>query len=442
MRKISFSAFLIILLAAFTGCSTVLGIVSRSVEMPESSFTGSQTEWPQFNGAGGDIFAGFAKEKITPENRAFLAGYSAVTRKSWGVHSDLWAKCLALEDKNGNDVVIVSLDLIGMLPNDIQKIREKVGKAAPGRILFTFTHTHSAPDTYGIWGATAFGIPLVSGKDPEYMEFLNEKTAACVDNSVKNIGPAKIAFAQKAISVKNLAGAQTDEIDNNLSVMQIRKNDGKVITLSNFAIHPGASVFSLISQDLVYYFASFVEKRTYGEAMFINGAQGGVQPRFIEQKWTKKWREAKRIGERLGKETIDALVNHSVMFADNDIVLKKKYIYPAMQNKNFIKAAKYGFLPEFRDKDGKLETEVNYLRIGGAGIITAPGEVFPNLGLEVRKEMKDKITFFFGLTNAELGYMLTPEDYHSGKYRYAVNVSIGSDIGDQWRKAARDLLKD
>lgn len=429
------------LLALFlAGCSTAIGIISRSVEIPEPSLIGSQTEWPKIGEGKGEIFAGFAKEKITPKDRAFLAGYGAVTRKSWGVHSDLWAKCLAFEDKNGNDAVIVSLDLIGMLPNDIQKIKEKVKNVAPGRILFTFTHTHSAPDTYGIWGATAFGIPLVSGKDPEYIEFLAEKTAACVDNSVKNIGPAKIVFAQKKISMKNLAGAPTDEIDDNLSVMQVQKSNGKIITLVNFAIHPDASVFSLISQDLVYYLENFVEKRTYGEFMFVNGAQGGVQPRFINNKWTKKWSEAKRIGERLGREAMDALVNHSVVFSENSIVFKKKYFYPAMQNKNFIKAAKYGFLPELRGEDGKLETEVNYLRIGNAGIITAPGEAFPTLGLSVRKAMKDEITFFFGLTNAGLGYMLTRDDYHSGKYRYAVNVSIGEDIGEKWRESAMELL--
>lgn len=438
MKKI----FLFVLLALFlSGCSTAIGIVSRVVETPEPSLTGAQSEWPKIGKGKGEISAGFAKEKITPKNRAFLAGYGAVTRKSWGVHSDLWAKCLALEDKNGNDAVIVSLDLIGMLPDDIQKIKEKVGNVAPGRILFTFTHTHSAPDTYGIWGATAFGIPLVSGKDPEYIEFLAEKTAACVDNSVKNIGPAKIVFAQKKISVKNLAGAPTDEIDDNLSVMQVQKSNGKIVTLVNFAIHPDASVFSLISQDLVYYLDHFVEKRTYGESMFVNGAQGGVQPRFISKKWTKKWSEAKRIGERLGREAMDALVNHSAVFSENGIVLKKKYFYPAMQNKNFIKAAKYGFLPELRGENGNLETEVNYLRIGNAGIITAPGEVFPSLGLKVRKAMKDEITFFFGLTNAELGYMLTREDYLSGKYRYAVNVSIGEDIGEKWRESALELLK-
>lgn len=437
MKKL---AIFMLLSLFLTGCSTALGIISNSVEIPEPSLTGSQTEWPKIGEGKGEIFAGFAKEKITPKGRAFLAGYSAITRKSWGVHSDLWAKCLALEDKNGNDAVIVSMDLIGMLPNDIQKIKEKVGNIAPGRILFTFTHTHSAPDTYGIWGATLLGIPLVSGRDPEYIEFLAEKTAACVDNSVKNIGPAKIVFAQKKISVKNLAGAPTDEIDDNLSVMQVRKSDGKIITLVNFAIHPDASVFSLISQDLVYYLENYVEKRTYGESMFVNGAQGGVQPRFINHKWHKKWNEAKRIGERLGRETMDALVNHSAAFSENSIVFKKKYFYPAMQNKNFIKAAKYGFLPEFRDKDGNLETEVNYLRIGNAGIITAPGEAFPNIGLSVRKAMKDEITFFFGLTNAELGYMLTRDDYLSGKYRYAVNVSIGEDVGEKWRKAAMELL--
>ncbi|MEK7123953.1 MAG: hypothetical protein AAB851_03630 [Patescibacteria group bacterium] len=55
---------------------------------------------------------------------------------------------------------------------------------------------------------------------------------------------------------------------------------------------------------------------------------------------------------------------------------------------------------------------------------------------------KNEITFFFGLTNSAFGYILRAEDYHSGKYRYATNVSVGSDIGEEWKKAALELLED
>ena len=56
-----------------------------------------------------------------------------------------------LEDARGNIAVIVSCDLIGLLPDEIKKIFNGVKTVGKDRIFLTTTHTHSGPDVIGIW---------------------------------------------------------------------------------------------------------------------------------------------------------------------------------------------------------------------------------------------------------------------------------------------------
>ena len=63
---------------------------------------------------GGDLEAGAAKVKITPPTPFWMSGYAARTHPSEGVLQDLWARALAVRDAEGNRVVLVSTDLIGL----------------------------------------------------------------------------------------------------------------------------------------------------------------------------------------------------------------------------------------------------------------------------------------------------------------------------------------
>src|SRR5262249_10828995 len=57
---------------------------------------------------------GLAQVKITPERPVFLAGYASRDRPYDKVTTDLWAKALALEDRDGHVAVLVTTDLIGL----------------------------------------------------------------------------------------------------------------------------------------------------------------------------------------------------------------------------------------------------------------------------------------------------------------------------------------
>jgi hypothetical protein len=55
--------------------------------------------------------AGAASTKITPERRLHMAGYAGRKEPVEGTEQDLFGKALAIEDREGNRVVLVTLDL-------------------------------------------------------------------------------------------------------------------------------------------------------------------------------------------------------------------------------------------------------------------------------------------------------------------------------------------
>src|SRR5437868_15172379 len=58
--------------------------------------------------------AGAAKIAITPEKSMWMSGYAARTRPADGKWSDLWAKALVIEDRQGARAVLVTMDLVGI----------------------------------------------------------------------------------------------------------------------------------------------------------------------------------------------------------------------------------------------------------------------------------------------------------------------------------------
>ena len=92
--------------------------------------------------------AGVAVIDITPAGSIWMSGYAARTKPSDGVDYPLHAKALAIEDKRGHRVVIVTTDLIG-LPREItDPVSARLGQAHNLRrseILFNSSHTHAGP---------------------------------------------------------------------------------------------------------------------------------------------------------------------------------------------------------------------------------------------------------------------------------------------------------
>src|SRR6266446_3861685 len=58
--------------------------------------------------------AGIATVRITPDKPVPMAGYASRTKPYENVAQDIYAKALALEDRQGHRAVLVTTDLIGI----------------------------------------------------------------------------------------------------------------------------------------------------------------------------------------------------------------------------------------------------------------------------------------------------------------------------------------
>src|SRR5712692_9714979 len=95
-----------------------------------------------------DYKAGVGRILITPEKPIYMSGYAGRNHPSEGAIHDLWAKALAIEDRMGARVVIVTTDLIG-LPRGIAdlvaaRIQKEYG-IERAHLVLNSSHTHTGP---------------------------------------------------------------------------------------------------------------------------------------------------------------------------------------------------------------------------------------------------------------------------------------------------------
>jgi len=67
-----------------------------------------------------------------------------------------------------------------------------------------------------------------------------------------------------------------------------------------------------------------------------------------------------------------------------------------------------------------VSTEINAIRLGDTAIVGTPGELFSELGAEVRRRSPFPTTIFAGYCQGVLGYVATAEEYAFGGYEPAV----------------------
>jgi len=138
---------------------------------------------------GKPLQAGLATSDITPPVGVELCGYGHyLGRKSTGVHQNLLARALVLE-QDGRKAVLVSCDLIDIQKHLTHKTRRLVEDTCgiPGdSVMISCIHTHSGPTTIDLigWGE----------KDAAYLEALPGRIARAVQDANDNLTPVELAW--------------------------------------------------------------------------------------------------------------------------------------------------------------------------------------------------------------------------------------------------------
>lgn len=377
-----------------------------------------------------ELFIGVSKQAVNPPIGSFIAG-DKQNRVFTGILDSLFAKAMVVYDGK-EAVAIVTIDCIGLLYTDLQKIREKVSKedfAIPlsaENTIISSTHTHSGPDVVGLWGKDY----TASGVDPEYMETLTEAVVAQIKAAAGALKPAKGYYGQTTFGEGVVANICDEEIDRTLTTLVFEDADrNALVSLTNFSCHPTFldGTFSEVSADFVAGFYQEMKRELpTAEHLFFQGAIGGwIQPTTGRGDYLT----ALNFGKEMAKASIQGLEQPKFLQSHDISFQSIKIKFPiANQNWKLMMQAGIINLPV----SDELETELISLKIGEATFVTHPGETAPLYGLQTKAFMAEGPQFVIGLGQDALGYILKPSyfsDQSLPHAPYLTSMSLGPDTG-------------
>jgi hypothetical protein len=393
--------------------------------------------------ANSDFLAGSASRVITPalgEQPIFLAGFQN-NRRAIAVHSELYARALALR-LDEQAFVLVVCDLIGLGRPDVDDVRAAL--AAPGiqaELVVACTHTHSGPDTIGLWGPE----PCVSGIDTGYIGALKQIVVALAEEALTFCCPVRLRCAATRLPGYIANHRTPGLVDDELTALQFEKPDGEIVaTLLNLACHPEVldETSFVISADYAGAACQAVEAAVGGMALHVSGALGGMLSPAIAE------RDAAGVaamGRAYAEAAIQALARAPLVDIDRLEVRRIVFDLP-LANPIFAMAQETGIVRS-RDSGDRLSTTCTYVDLGSAQLIGIPGELLPRLGFELKAALPGPGRVLIGLADDELGYILpddefvTPADYWHPGAQYEESMSPGSNTGSLVLAAAKRLIR-
>jgi len=250
-----------------------------------------------------DWKAGAAKIIITPTEPMYLAGFVSREVPAEGTAMDLYAKSLAIEDRNGTRFVMVTLDLVEVtyqLRDDVvAAAREQFG-LAPESLLLHCSHTHCGPELrYTELEFMKFTDPLSKERCLRYNEFLKEKIIAVIGEAIEGLAPATISYGNDSCGFAMNRRLKSDKptgnpylnspnpeavVDHDVPVLTVREADETLsAVVFGYACHNTSMNISEWHGDYAGHAQGMIEEAHPGTvALFMMGCGGdqNAYPRF------------------------------------------------------------------------------------------------------------------------------------------------------------------
>ncbi len=389
---------------------------------------------------------GAAKRVITPDPLLAVSGGVGIPKPANTQRGDLFVRALVLE-KGDTRIAIAVVDNLGWPAALGNRSRALVKGIAPENIMIGATHTHSGPDAYA--------FPNEKGEtaaDLAYLDQCVQKIADAINEALQGLQPASLKIAEGEAKGKIAYNYYAPQLyDPRCNVIQAigkeGENKGKVLaTLVNYAIHPEVigSGRGILSPDMCGPLYDRIEEVTGGMAIFVNGAQGGMVTADNRREGGKEafdYAECTRIGHLLADEAL-RIVKDADLQEDPSLFCTTKMVSFPVESPMMQFILKHSPLKMQNADEKNIQTQVNLLNIGTAQVLTIPGEALPNIGYYLKRKMKGKQAFLFGLMNDGFGYILTKVDFNSFKrYSYVTETSLGEMTGEILIKEALRLIE-
>lgn len=436
---------------------------------------------------------GFYEKEITPPLGGCMPGYFS-ERLAEDVILPLYAKALAIEAA-GNCVLMVAMDglFVDKYVYDIavKRITERTGIPAD-RIMINATHAHTGGPVKSL------NDPPFYKADPEYLNVLARSVADCGILAWQRLAPATAKFAQTDVygisfirnfrmkdgSIRTNPGRLNPEIVEPLGQIDpafpvlffFDEAENPIGMLSNFALHHDCVAGTRYCSDYSGVMGREM-KKTFGMdfvSVFINGACGNINHVNVEEVPHEKRdyylknglrlaEEAKRLygqAEAFPIDTVDGKLEHIAIPRHQvpaEEVEEVKHLIATIPmegleiNINNVdspeyKRAKADRLLRFINMPDELPVPVQALRIGGAILFSASGEIFTEYGKYMKAHSPLPVNMVAEIANGGPScYIPTPQAFHPTVYESRIPSSMlipeaGATIAELAVKLAKELV--
>ena len=400
-----------------------------------------------------------------------------------GIHDELLVTTLALE-ADGVRSVIVAADLLGFPDDFVAEARAEIERRTgipAGSVLLCASHTHYGPALKGDEGTEP------SADMRAYRANLKYVLAGSAQAALSRVEPARVGFGvgESHIGINRrerrpdgrivLGQSPEGPCDREVRLVRLDTAAGKPLAaLVNVACHPvsAAGQMRLLSADYIATMRQVVESFTGATCLFLQGAAGDINP--VEMRHSLE--PARRLGVMLGGEAAKIFEATATAPAEGLAVRSARLDLPALTYPSVeegersvadlgaqmarlkAESAKEGSLwwaqhrlQQAESRLGSLRSgvtlppvvaELGALRFGDVALVTAPGEIFTQTGIEIKQRSPLARACFVGYANGSIGYVPVPSAYEEGGYEVTHACRVGPEAAERIRDTALELLRE
>ena len=423
------------------------------------------------------------------EEEHYVGGSLSITKKlATDVKDDQKVRTIAISDGRGISIFAV-LDSFGLANNEVRVIREKFQAYADANNLeitsinISCLHQHSCVDTFGLNGdivgalftssiKNLLGLELSSGKNKNYMENLYKVTVQSMVDAVDDMKEGQLYYGSIDMSeyIKDKRDPQV--FDGELNRFRFVPADGSRETwLVNLPVHCvglGAGGTTLTG-DYPFYMERYINENADANFIQILGAELALTSKYPED----IYRDPAIIEEHgdgyAGLITFGEILGELACSITNDkeilpiLNVRYKEVFVPIENSIFKIAGRGGLLTNTVLRDGLAYytvSEVGYAEFGtDLAIAIIPGELAPEIAYggaispedswdgttwnySAFADVTDRRLIVFGITNDQVGYMMTENDWRSYLTENEEIVSTGPKAGAVIAETYLDLYNE
>lgn len=413
---------------------------------------------------------------IDPPVGMRMGGFSERDHGCSGIHDHLYASVLAVEDK-GEAAVMVCCDVIGLDRIGVGQVRDIVcakRNIKPQNIMISATHTHSGIAASRMNGATFVKVESDSEQEGDYYRLMLQKIAGGIVWALDDLEPASIGYGKG-----ELVGYCTNRndpdayCDTTVSVIKFARPDGSLLGIAtHFTCHPTILNHTnyLITADFPGFFRRRVKELTGSPAIYIQGAAGSTSTRFTKKDST--YGEAERMGYALAQEAVrvaeeivagealnicgalqEVILPIKTFPGDKECLdeiercknnlekLQEENAIPQLVRKAYVtlQGAERNYATKKRITFTKLVTEMQCIDFGPFAVYALPGDVFGEIGRDMRTAATLANPITVGYANDFVGYIVSREGYEMDCYEK--NMTILDSSADRLLLEAAVLLE-